>query len=53
MSVLLQPAPSAPLQEGSVTQDPLGATQMSDPSTAERARRREDSTELPLLEQLR
>lgn len=56
MSYLFQPTPSAPLQEVSVTQDPLGATQMSDPtppSAGDHPTPRQESTELPLLEHLR
>lgn len=55
MSYLFQPTP-APLQEVSVTQDPLGATQMSDPippTAGDHPTLREESTELPLLEHLR
>lgn len=53
---LLQPAPPAPLQEVSLTQDPLGVTQTLDPSllsAGDPPTPREESTELPLLEHLR
>lgn len=56
MSFVFQPTPSAPLQEVGVTQDPLGATQMSDPTppaAGDPPTPREESTELPLLEHLR
>lgn len=56
MSYLFQPTPAAPLQEVSVTQDPLGATQMVDPTpltAGDHPSPREESTELPLLEHLR
>lgn len=56
MSYLFQPTPSAPLQEVGVTQDPLGATQMVDPTpptAGDHPSPREESTELPLLEHLR
>lgn len=52
----LQPVPPAPLQEVSVVQDPLGATQTLDPTllnTGDPPTPREESTELPLLEHLR
>lgn len=53
---LLQPTPPAPLQEASLTQDPLGATQTMDPTlltAGDPPTPREESTELPLLEHLR
>lgn len=53
---LLQPTPPAPLQEVSLTQDPLGATQTLDPTlltTGDPPTPRAESTELPLLEHLR
>ncbi|KAI4814517.1 hypothetical protein KUCAC02_003709 [Chaenocephalus aceratus] len=51
-----QPLPPAPLQELSLSQDPLGATQTMDPTllnAADPPTPREASTELPLLEHLR
>ncbi|XP_024921649.1 pecanex-like protein 1 [Cynoglossus semilaevis] len=48
--------PPAPLQEVSPTQDPLGATQIIDPTLltpGDPLTPREESTELPLLEHLR
>lgn len=53
---LLQPTPPVPLQEVSLTQDPLGATQTLDPTlltTGDPPTPRAESTELPLLEHLR
>lgn len=55
-SHLLQPAPPAPLQEVSLTQDPLGVTQTMDPTllnTGDPPTPRKETTELPLLEHLR
>lgn len=52
----LQPTLPVPLQEVSVVQDPLGATQTLDPTllnTGDPPTPREESTELPLLEHLR
>ncbi|XP_042354519.1 pecanex-like protein 1 isoform X1 [Plectropomus leopardus] len=55
-TIRTQPAPPAPLQEASLTQDPLGATQTMDPTlltAGDPPIPREESTELPLLEHLR
>ncbi|XP_030601840.1 pecanex-like protein 3 [Archocentrus centrarchus] len=55
-TIRTQPAPAAPLQEASPTQDPLGATQSTDPSPlspGDPPTPREESTELPLLDHLR
>lgn len=52
---LVQPTPSAALQDISPTQDPLGATQKIDPvlqTAGDPLTPREESTELPLLEHL-
>ncbi|XP_049896044.1 pecanex-like protein 3 [Epinephelus moara] len=55
-TIRTQPTPPAPLQEVSLTQDPLGATQTLDPTlltAGDPPIPREESTELPLLEHLR
>ncbi|XP_014902256.1 pecanex-like protein 3 isoform X1 [Poecilia latipinna] len=56
-TIRTQPLPhSAPLQEAGLTHDPLGATQALDPTllaSADAPASKEESTELPLLDQLR
>ncbi|KAE8287536.1 Pecanex-like protein 3 Pecanex-like protein 3 [Larimichthys crocea] len=55
-TIRTQPAPPAPLQEVSLTQDPLGVAQTMDPTllnTGDPPTPRKETTELPLLEHLR
>ncbi|XP_040036315.2 pecanex-like protein 3 isoform X1 [Gasterosteus aculeatus] len=55
-TICTQPTPPAPFQDTSLTQDPLGASQMMDPTlptAGDPPAPREESTELPLLEHLR
>lgn len=55
-TIRTQPVPPAPIQETSLTQDPLGATQTLDPTlltSEDPPTPREESTELPLIEHLR